>query len=158
MVNLRDSLDNVERVAEWSFNCVCLLPAGHRLSCSSSPLDLRELKGEPIISIDPGFMMSICPDQESAEIFLNSTPVRVGVLPAAPAFVRRNVGIAIVDPFTAAYFAGAPDLVLRELKQHLRFELTLIRPVSRPPSLIAQKFSELATRTFTLWQKANWPS
>ena len=152
MLNLSRAPEDVECLGTWRYRCVGLLPANHPLASNRKSLDVRRLVDQQIISADPQFMASISPDSETAAVFRQSAPLHVGIWPVAPSFVRKNIGIAIVDPFTARLFSSMPGVVVRKLSQDLIFEVALIRPANRQPSLMALKFTEIAVGALTRWQ------
>jgi DNA-binding transcriptional LysR family regulator len=155
LVNFREIPEDVECIGFWKYRCVCLIPAGHNLASGDSPLDMRTLAKEDIISAEAEFMTSISPDRDTADVFRRSALLHVGIWPAAPSFVRRRMGIAIVDPFTARAFSALPDLLVRTLVQDLLFEVALIRPAGRQPSLTAQKFTEVAASALARWEASH---
>ena len=53
--------------------------------------------------------------------------IRVGRVTAA-ALARHGMGVVLVDPFTAMFFAGAPSLVTRPLAGAPRFPFRLVEP------------------------------
>ena len=123
-----------------SFDCVCALPADHRLAAKSH-ITPRDLEGEPLIVLNP---------EHSAHYQLKAAFEADGV-PWAPyiechlfapgcRLAAEGAGIAVVDPFTAFDFAGR-GLAFRPFEPRIPYELGLIYPALRPRSRLAVAFA-----------------
>lgn len=106
---------------------VAVLPRGHRL-CAKAVLQARDFAGERFISLAEGdpyrhAIDSLFDRAGVQRATLLETASAVGVC----ALVAQGLGVAIVNPLTAAAMAG-PDLVVRPLQAEIAFSVSLLLP------------------------------
>ena len=116
--------------ASYRSHCVCVVKKGHALARKSA-IDIADLVDQPFVALPPDSMAGIELRRRLDEANLTIVP-RVETLTsfAAVALVAENVGLAIVDPFTAA--ATARGVVeVRPFKPVVNFNFRLVRPERR---------------------------
>lgn len=111
---------------------VAVLPHGHRL-CAQAVLQPQDFAHERFISLAEGDPYRSAIDQMFAQtqvprILAFETASAVAVC----AMVRRGLGVAIVNPLTAAELAGV-DLVLRPLSVDIPFCISVLLPQVAAP-------------------------
>jgi len=110
---------------------VAVLPAGHPLA-SRQRLALKDFEGQDFISLaqDDPYRREIDARFEAAGV---SRRLRVQTHSAVAVceLVRTGLGIAIVNPLTAAACAG-PDLVARPLTVSIPYRVSALIPLHRP--------------------------
>ena len=122
----------VELRALLQVNEVAVLPAGHRL-CSRSVLQPQDFAYERFISLAEGD-----PYRQAIDaMFLNAGVQRATLLEttsavAVCAMVQQGLGVAIVNPLTAATMAG-PTLVIKRLATAIPFNVGLLLPQVATP-------------------------
>ena len=122
----------VELRALLQVNEVAVLPAGHRL-CSRSVLQPQDFEGERFVSLAAGD-----PYRQAIDaMFLLAGVQRATLLEttsavAVCAMVQQGLGVAIVNPLTAAAMAG-PQLVVRPLSRVIPFSVGLLLPQVAAP-------------------------
>lgn len=123
---------------------VCAVPNGHRL-CSQPVIEAGDLEGERFISFSADTQMRQIIDHE-----FDNQGVRRKLLTdvylSEPAciLVSKGLGVAIVDPFTAAEFAGRGSLVVKPFRPQIPYVFRMLRPRNRPASLLAEAFAKHA--------------
>ena len=115
-------------LGRWSFNNVCLLPDSHPLHLQDGPVDLAELGDMPLITFEDQYLATIAPDRHSLEQLKARSEISVSTSFAGAVLVKRGLGMALIDPFTAAYFAATGNVSVKRLKQELPYEVTLLTP------------------------------
>jgi DNA-binding transcriptional LysR family regulator len=121
-------------------DAVCVLPNGHRLR-DEPVIRPHHLAGENFVSfmrdgrlrhvIDSVFEKARVQRQLRVDTFLSDS---------ACALVAADVGVSIVEPFTAFEYARAGRLVARPFAPSVRYQFRLLFPRFREPSLVAQAF------------------
>jgi DNA-binding transcriptional LysR family regulator len=106
---------------------VAVLPRSHRL-CAKTVLRARDFAGERFISLAEGDPYR----QAIDDLFARAGVERAMLLETASAvavcaLVAQGLGVAIVNPLTAAAMAG-PDLVVRPLVDEIAFRVSLLLP------------------------------
>lgn len=113
-------------------NEVAVLPRGHRL-CSRAMLQPQDFAHERFISLAEGDPYRRAIDQMFAQAQVPRTlAFETASAVAVCAMVRHGLGVAIVNPLTAAELAGA-DLVLRPLSVDIAFRVSLLLPQVAAP-------------------------
>jgi DNA-binding transcriptional LysR family regulator len=113
-------------------NEVAVLPAHHAL-CRKRSLRPADFSGQPFVSLAEGD-----PYRQAIDaLFVQSQVQRAALLEtssavAVCAMVQRGLGLAIVNPLTAAAMAG-PQLVVRPLQADIRFHVSLMLPQVAAP-------------------------
>lgn len=106
---------------------VAVLPRGHRL-CAKTVLSARDFAGEHFVSLAEGDPYR----QAIDDLFAHAGVERATLLETASAvavcaLVAQGLGVAIVNPLTAAAMAG-PDLVVRTLRDEIAFRVSMLLP------------------------------
>jgi DNA-binding transcriptional LysR family regulator len=106
---------------------VAVLPRAHRL-CAKTELRARDFAGERFISLAEGdpYRQAIDDLFERAGVE-RAMPFETASAVAVCALVAQGLGVAIVNPLTAAAMAG-PDLVVRPLRDEIAFRVSLLLP------------------------------
>ena len=131
-----------------SVPAVCVLPSDHRL-ISKQVLDIEDFDGESIVSLGPNNPLRI-----RLELALQSAkvqyrrPIETTLAYSACNFVRGNMGIAVVDPFTAAKFAG-PGIVCRPIRPEVPFECSFVIPANQLRSRVVDEFVQVVKDHFS---------
>jgi DNA-binding transcriptional LysR family regulator len=112
-------------------NEVAVLPAGHRL-CGKSVLQPQDFAQERFISLAEGDPYR----QAMDAMFVQAGVQRATLLETASAvavcaMVQQGLGLAIVNPLTAAAMAG-PHLVIKPLSVAIPFNVSLLLPRVAP--------------------------
>ena len=135
--------DHPSVVGEVLFNvpAVCALPASHRLA-GAKTVTAEDLRGEPFISFLSGSRMRHLVDAvfEQRQI---SRVLRHEVFasPEAAVLVQKGLGVAVVDPLSAARHAGA-ELVLKPFEPRIDYTFKAMRPRFRDASRLADAFMD----------------
>lgn len=125
---------------------VAVLPAAHPL-CRKRTLRPADFAGQPFISLAEGdpYRQSIDALFESAGVE-RTTLLETASAVAVCALVQQGLGVAIVNPLTAAAMAG-PALVARPLQVALPFRLSLLLPQVAAPHPLRGALVEALTQT-----------
>jgi len=128
-------------LGRWSFDNVCLLPGTHPLCASREVIDLTRLGDTPLIMFEDQYLTSIAPNLQSLEQLKSRAKISVSSSFAGAILVERGAGIAVIDPFTADYFAGTSDVVVKDIKQSFPCDVTLLAP-KRAGGRLATHFAD----------------
>jgi DNA-binding transcriptional LysR family regulator len=121
----------VELRAVLKVNEVVVLPAGHRL-CKKNALEPQDFAHEPFVSLAEGDPYRRAIDAMFQEANLQRVmPFETASAAAVCAMVQQGLGLAIVNPLTAAAMAG-PRLVVRPLSVGIPFNVSLLLPQVTP--------------------------
>jgi DNA-binding transcriptional LysR family regulator len=119
---------------------VCVLPNGHRLAgrASIAPADLE---GERFVSLGWEDRSRHLIDQvfDRAGVVRHLT-VETQLSEVACSFVESGTGVSVVDPFTARDFSERGALQARHFSPGINFDIRLLWPAFRAPSLILENF------------------
>ena len=123
----------------FSFDEVCVLPAGHPL-LDRAVLRPADFEGASFISQAPSDPVRL----ELDEVFRQHGVERVLAMEAHDAFticclVRAGLGVTIVNPCTAMYFAGN-GVELRPFSVPVPYRINVVRPEFRPFTPLVQPF------------------
>ncbi|WP_306118044.1 MULTISPECIES: LysR substrate-binding domain-containing protein [unclassified Roseitalea] len=117
---------------------LCAMPSGHRLA-NREKVDVNDLDNENFIALDRG----VPSGGRVAQIFADAE-VRPNVVletktaAVACAFVKRGMGVAILDPLTVGAFVDA-QMSARRFQPEIAFQFSAIVRSERPPTRIGQK-------------------
>jgi len=143
-------------VERFRVECVAVLPGDHPLAAAKT-MTPRRLEGVPFVAMFRGHMVfhavarafdeagarwNVCAEAEFAA--------------TACALVASGAGVAVVDPFTAADFAGRGVLV-RPFNPAVPYEFAVFHPPGREPSLLAKQFVALLRRRIGSFLPASGP-
>lgn len=120
---------------------VAVLPAGHALA-SQGPLGLNDFSEQVFVSLA---------DDDPYRAQIDALFAQVGVMrqmrlqthsaAGVCALVAQGLGVAIVNPMTAAACAG-PAMVVRPLTVRIPYKVTLLTPLHRPTHRLAAPLTE----------------
>jgi DNA-binding transcriptional LysR family regulator len=120
---------------------VAVLPAGHALA-SQGPLGLDDFSEQVFVSLS---------DDDPYRAQIDALFAQAGVsrqmrlqthsAVAVCALVAQGLGVAIVNPLTAAACAG-PAMVVRPLTVRIPFKVTLLTPLHRPTHRLAAPLAQ----------------
>lgn len=118
---------------------VCALPRDHRLA-RQDEVKVADLQGEAIISLGPNNPLRIQLDAAlQAAGVQYRRPVETTLAYSACNLVCGGLGIAVIDPFTAAHFSD-PRIVYRPFAPAIVFECSFILPAHQPRSKVVEDF------------------
>ena len=123
-----ESTSDVTILLERRYEYVAVMHRDHPLARDQGPLSLDAIQHREFIGPPPGFLVSRCSDQALASRISDKSKITIDVSFPAVAMARRQLGIALVDPFSAAFFAGDELLVRRRLVEAPYYPFTLIQP------------------------------
>jgi len=129
----------VESLAQ--VNAVCVLPPRHRLA-KKKVVTPGDLHNERFIGLGredrSGDLIARVFDDHS---IARRIQLETNLSEVACRLVAAGAGVSIVDPFTAAQFS-ARELIVRDFRPHVRFEMFLLFPALRPRSKLLDSFVE----------------
>ncbi|MES2583115.1 MAG: LysR family transcriptional regulator [Pseudomonadota bacterium] len=122
----------VELRALLQVNEVAVLPTGHPL-CRHTVLQPKDFEGERFVSLADGdpYRQAIDAMFQAAGV-QRATRLETTSAVAVCAMVQQGLGVAIVNPLTAAAMAG-PQLVVRPLTMAIPFSVSLLLPQVATP-------------------------
>lgn len=130
-----------------SVPAVCVLPREHPLAARNA-IDISDFEGESIISLSPNN-----PLRTRLEMALHSAgvqyrrPIETTLAYSACRFVAGNMGITVVDPFTASQF-NDPAIVSRPITPLIPFECSFVLPSHQPRSKVVEDFIQVVKEYF----------
>lgn len=109
-------------------DCVCVMPIGHPY-CDKEVIRIADLRAQPFVALPPHTMAG----SQFSLFTADSEPIvprieTLGTL-AACAMVAEGIGLAIVDPFSAAFACGR--LVQKPFFPEINFGFRLVYPDNR---------------------------
>jgi DNA-binding transcriptional LysR family regulator len=128
IITPNESTADVETILERKLYYVAIMHHGHPLAKSTKPLDIHTVKTGELISPPASFLVPRCDKPEIAAAIDERTKITIDVSFTAAAMARQALGVALVDPLTAAFFARDPLLVTRQLIDAPCYPFTLIQP------------------------------
>lgn len=123
-----ESVGDVDVLLERQFEYVAVMHREHSLANDSRPLDISSVETGDLIGPPRGFLMARCRKPETANLIGERSKITIDVSVTAIAMARQKLGIALVDPFSAAFSAQDSLLVTRRLKDAPRYPFTLAQP------------------------------
>lgn len=119
---------------------ICVLPNGHPLA-KRNVIEPSDLEGERFVSLGWEDRSRHLIDQvfDRAGVVRQLT-VETQLSEVACSFVETGVGVSIVDAFTAREFAARGALQARRFSPDINFDVRLLWPAFRAPSLILENF------------------
>ena len=137
----------IDVIHSFRTHCVCVAPAGHSFA-DKATIGPGDLEGEPCIALAPHTVAAMQIDPAFVEANVRRD-IRIETLPsfAACSLVAQGLGVAIVDPLTAAFFA-AGRIVARPFAPPIQFGFRIIRPSRGITSRAADLFIERARQSF----------
>ena len=121
---------------------VCLLPASHTLAAKCI-VSLQDLDGQAMVSFSPLDPVRKRMDRLfAAEKIEPDIRVETPISESVGSMVARELGIAIINPFTALNFSDAHNVVMRRFEGAEAFVSKLWKPLHRPSSSIFESFEK----------------
>ncbi len=137
-------------VEPLKLNCVCVVPEGHPLA-KFDILTPADVAPYPFISLNPDHMTHFrLKAAFEADSVIWQPKVECQLFAPACMLVSEGVGVALVDPFTAADFKGR-GIETRPFKPSIPFDIALLHPSLRPRSLIAEEFVTLLKKEIQIY-------
>jgi DNA-binding transcriptional LysR family regulator len=125
----------------------CMVPARHPFARRSA-VRLRDLEGQSLIAMGRNSPLRARVDLALASAKVEcARPIETSLGHSACGLVAEGQGIAIVDPFTAAHWAGE-GLVRRRMVPPIPFEFSMVLPAHRPRSAVVGRFIDVMSRLF----------
>ena len=119
----------------------CALPGGHRLA-SRRAIRAEDLRDEPFISFLAGSRMrhlvdAVFEQRQIGRVMRHEVYASLDAL----VLVRKGMGVAIVDPLTAARHVGR-ELAMRPFEPQIDYTFKAMRPRFRDASRLADAFMD----------------
>ena len=133
-----------DKAIEWEpliQRCVCIMPAGHRLTKRAviTPVDI---KNEPVISLYRDHMVSRRLDNAFEKYALTrKTRIEVFMFSTCCNFVLEGAGIALVDAMSADHYRDQ-NVAIRPFEPEINFDIAILFPANRPRSKLALEFAQ----------------
>ncbi|MDM0110908.1 LysR substrate-binding domain-containing protein [Variovorax sp. J22R133] len=122
-----------------SLPAVCVLHRSHKLA-GKEAMAIHDFEGESIVSLGQNNPLRVRLEMElDAAGIRYRRPVETTLAYSACNFVRGNLGIAVIDPFTARHFTD-PDIVFRPIEPSIPFECSFVLPAHQPRSKVVEDF------------------
>ena len=111
---IADHIDpgDVQTVLFSRFPYVAILSADHPWA-KQDAIDITRMPTKDLIAPPSDFLRSIPGRGPIVEAIINATKIEVDVHFTAAALAKHNMGIALIDPFTAQFFHQDTSLVIR---------------------------------------------
>ena len=140
-------LPGVEVMHSFRTAFVCVAALGHPIR-DKAIVRAQDLEGEPFIALAQHTLAALQIDQAFMEANARRL-IRVETQPsfAACSMAAKGIGVALVDPMTAAFF-GEDKLVIRNFEPEVHFDFRIIRPANVITSRAAEAFVETAVALF----------
>ena len=124
-------------VAPRSLAAIVAIPEGHPLPARHI-INPTDLAGERMITLEPGTIFAMRVEVALAGI-PRLTSIETRLSHTALSLVSEGVGIAIIDPSSAAEFAGR-GVVIRPFGQFIEAGFLMIRSANQPHSDLIDRF------------------
>lgn len=120
-----------------TMKAVCVMPPGHWLA-SRNVVHAEDLDGEQFIGmLDEDRAQLKIDDVFDKAGYRRDTVTKVQLTESICAFAAAGVGVSIVDPLCTVGF-GASELVVKPFRPAIDFDIWVIRPSFRLPSLATE--------------------
>jgi len=122
-----------------TLDCVCVVPAGHALAALPE-IGPESLSGVPFIALFREHVIHY----RLARAFVAAASTwnvvaETRFFASNCAFVAYGAGVSVVDPITAAEYAGR-GVVARPFRPRIAYDIGLLYPSERPRSLLLETF------------------
>ena len=151
IISPNETPDEVVTLLEKQLDYVVLLSRQHALAAGEGPLGIEEIAPGDLISPPAAFLMSRCSNQAIAGAIDQRAKITIDVSFSAAAMARQGLGVALVDPFTAAFFARDPEVATRALIDAPYYPFTLVQPRRLIASDLQMSFIAEITRQLKPW-------
>ncbi len=142
---------DVTILRERRFAYVALMHCDHGLAADPGILDIAEHPDLRLIGPPASFLVANCDDSHYAERFIAASVIEVEVHVTAAALARHGMGVALVDPFTAMFFAADETLVTRPLAGAPQFPFRLIEPRRLHASSLQRELVASVIERLDMW-------
>lgn len=141
LANAVGAQDPVRALRRWRLPCAIVLPSKHRLAARRE-ITVADLEGEALISLGDAFHAQAIDDPTVVAALrrLSRADANLG-LPACR-MVEAGLGVALVDPLTAAVETAGGRLLALPFRPAALYPLTLVVPLVRPMSAVAKALAE----------------
>lgn len=141
----------------FDLECVCALPAGHRLA-NEPFLTPKLLDGEPMITLyaDHVSTHTLSRAFELAGCRLN-VRLRTRFFIPALRFVERGLGISVMDPISVASFpvySQSEKIVFKLFRPIQPFRVGILYPAHLPKSLLTASFADQLRKSLRVLEKS----
>ncbi len=123
-----ESTTDVTIVLERQFEYLAMMHRDHALAAERGPLRIDDIDIGDLIGPPANFLISRCDNQDIANLIRERSNITIDVSFTAIAMARQQLGIALADPFSSAFFSNDPLLVTRQLIDAPRYPFLLIQP------------------------------
>lgn len=131
----------------YQFETACALPESHPLA-GLDALTPAALSGQPFVVMGPEHMTLHRTREAFAEAGADLRPrIHTHLFENKLAFVRRGMGVALLDPFTVAY-AREGGFVTRPFLPLVTLDMAIITARDRPLSILGREFLERLAAAF----------
>ena len=125
----------------------CMVPEQHPLARKKA-VKLADLEGHSLISLGRNSPLRARTDMALAAAKVTCRrPIETSLGMSACALAAGGLGVAIVDPFTAASWDG-PGVVRRKLQPAIPFEFSIVLPAHQPRPAVVSEFIALMMEIF----------
>ena len=146
-MQLSGDYPGVEAIEVPGLYASCMVPARHALA-RKAVVRLRDLHGQSLITLGRNSPLRTRVDLALADAKVQcARPVETSLGHSACALAAQGMGVAIVDPFTAAHWAGQ-GLVRRRLSPSIPFEFAMVVPAHQPRPAVVGEFIGVMSRLF----------
>jgi DNA-binding transcriptional LysR family regulator len=137
----------IEVIPVPNLAAACMVPARHPLAAKKT-VRLRDLEGQALISLGRNSPLRTRVDLALATAKVTcKRPIETSLGISACALAAGGLGIAIVDPFTAAHARDA-GLVRRKLVPAIPFEFAIVLPAHQPRPTVVGEFIAVMQEIF----------
>ncbi len=153
IITPNESTADVTILLERQFEYVAIMHRDHSLAMSRQPLAIDAIDYGDLISPPANFLAARCRDQRVAARIGERSKITIDVSFTAIAMARQQLGIALVDPFSAAFAAPDESLVSRRLVDAPRYPFTLAQPRRLIASELQTAFIEEIERELASFER-----
>ena len=125
IVNAVSAADPVQAIGEWQLPCVVVVSPDHRLA-DHDFITVDNIPVGELISLGDAFHARASADPAVAKALGRLTGVTANLSLPACRLVATGLGVAIVDPLTAAAEAAGGHVVPRPFRPTLRYPVSII--------------------------------
>ena len=121
--------------------CVCIMPAGHRLT-GKKVITPADIKHEQLISLYGSHMVSRRLDNAFQDAgLIRNTHLEVHLFSTCCNFVHEGLGVALVDAISADHYRDH-DIAIRPFEPAINFDMAILFPANHPRSQLTSEFAQ----------------
>ena len=132
----------VEHIKNYSLNCVCAIPCDHPFT-DLDVVSADDLAKTSVVAMEREYMSRSEWGAELLDIIDFEKCIEIQYGYSACAHVAEGLGVAIVDPFHASFFAQLGLIRIRPLSLTIPTHIILARPKGSLPSVVCETFVNL---------------